>query len=121
MEKVFAVITTIQKPTISVEKLLSFLAPHNIQLIVAGDRKGPDSFEGGQRQFPFNRSAGKVRFQLATLLPENHYVRKNLGYLNAIAQVATCIYETDDDNAPNENWNLRDLQTNARKVVQDGG
>ncbi len=45
--------------------------------------------------------------RLGSLLPENHYVRKNLGYLMAIRKGAPLIYETDDDNAPNEDWSLR--------------
>jgi hypothetical protein len=43
-------------------------------------------------------------FETAKLLPWNHYARKNLGYLYAIAQGAGLIYETDDDNIPYQNW-----------------
>ena len=73
MEEVFAVITTIQKPTISVEKLLRSLAPHNIKLIVAGDRKGPDSFDGENVIFLSIDQQINSGFKLAALLPENHY------------------------------------------------
>jgi hypothetical protein len=43
-------------------------------------------------------------FELARKLPVGHYTRKNVGYLHAIAEGASCIYETDDDNAPLAAW-----------------
>ena len=56
-------------------------------------------------------------FELAQLLPVGHYARKNLAYLAAIQQGATCIYETDDDNAPNENWVVRSEEVEQCRVV----
>lgn len=56
-------------------------------------------------------------FQLARLLPVGHYARKNLAYLVAIQQGATCIYETDDDNAPNENWKVRNEEIKECRLV----
>jgi hypothetical protein len=41
---------------------------------------------------------------LSKLIPFNHYGRKNLGYLYAILQGYTIIYETDDDNIPNKDF-----------------
>jgi hypothetical protein len=59
-------------------------------------------------------------FELARLLPVGHYARKNLAYLAAIHQGASCIYETDDDNAPNEQWVVRDeVVANCRVVEAD--
>ena len=49
-------------------------------------------------------------------MPTGHYARKNLGYLIAIGQKPDCIYETDDDNAPNAAWRERSLRTHARKI-----
>jgi hypothetical protein len=46
-------------------------------------------------------------FRLAELLPTAHYCRKNIGYLHAIRRGATCLYETDDDNAPMDHWQPR--------------
>lgn len=56
-------------------------------------------------------------FELARLLPVGHYARKNLAYLAAIKQGATCIYETDDDNAPNESWVVRSEEVEECRVV----
>lgn len=56
-------------------------------------------------------------FELVRLLPVGHYARKNLAYLAAIQQGATCIYETDDDNAPNESWVVRKEEVEECRVV----
>jgi hypothetical protein len=53
-------------------------------------------------------------FQLARALPTGHYARKNIAYLAAVQLDAECIYETDDDNAPNETWKPRARTTLAR-------
>jgi hypothetical protein len=52
-------------------------------------------------------------FRYAALCPENSYVRKNIGYLQAAADGAGVIVETDDDNLPlDEFWRAR-----SRKVA----
>lgn len=95
-----------------VERLGEIKAP----LIAVGDRKGPASFEvPNTRFFSLHDQAG-LSLNLASTLPVGHYARKNLGYLVAIREGAECIYETDDDNAPNASWRLRDLNTAVRKV-----
>ena len=40
----------------------------------------------------------ELGYEIAKLLPWNHYSRKNIGYLFAMEQGAKIIYETDDDN-----------------------
>lgn len=111
----YTVITTIQRPTDSVRKLATCIAKDQGHLIIAGDTKGPDSFDlsdvtgFGANQLTFLNIEAQVgtRFRLAKLLPTKHYARKNIGYLQAISSGASCIYETDDDNAPLESWALR--------------
>src|SRR5690242_1456091 len=92
------VVTTIQEPTACMRVLAAQAIANGLQWIVIGDRKGPERFPlypaelvsiDQQRELPFN---------LARLLPEKHYARKNLGYLLAMARGCECIYETDDDN-----------------------
>jgi hypothetical protein len=123
----YSIITTIQKPTASVLALVGKLNEVGGKLIVAGDKKGPADFNppSGESDHsksnipnPSSPSAWPVEFlsledqlampfEMARLLPVGHYARKNLAYLAAIRQGATCIYETDDDNAPNESWVVR--------------
>jgi len=78
------------------------------RLIVVGDAKTPPLEAAGaydflclDAQFGFGKAN---RLDLPRLLPENHYARKNAGYLAAIAAGATTIYETDDDNLPAQDW-----------------
>ena len=111
----YSVITTIQRPTKCVRLLASFLGESNGRMVVAGDSKGPDDFplsgiEGfadSQLIFLSLNDQLASRFELARLLPTKHYARKNIGYLKAIEQGASCIYETDDDNGPLESWKPR--------------
>jgi hypothetical protein len=111
----YSVITTIQRPTNSVRKLAACIANHQGHLIIAGDTKGPDSFDlsdvagfrSNQLTFLDIEAQRNTGFRLAELLPTKHYSRKNLGYLAAIQAGASCIYETDDDNAPLDSWKPR--------------
>jgi hypothetical protein len=115
--------TSIQEPTASVRRLARVLSDHDAGLIVVGDKKGPARFElpaeTRTRFVPLAEQVG-LPYSLAKLLPVAHYVRKNLGYLLAMSGGAGCIYETDDDNAPNQTWRPRELQTAAREVTGAG-
>lgn len=137
----YSVITTIQKPTASVLGLVGKLNEVGGKLIVAGDKKGPPSYDVPSGGWPVTGGWAREKnpdnlngdcssviflsledqlampFELARLLPVGHYARKNLAYLAAIQQGATCIYETDDDNAPNENWMVRKELVEECRIV----
>jgi len=108
-----AVITTIQEPTAAVVKLVQKLAQCGGLLIVAGDKKGPAHFrsqhfiESFRIDFLSLSDQQASKFELARKLPVGSYSRKNVGYLHAIAAEADLIYETDDDNAPLDSWQIR--------------
>jgi hypothetical protein len=91
----------------------------NAPLFVIGDRKGPDTFElpGAQLITLAAQQAGP--FRLGQSAPSGHYARKNIGYLVAIARGATCIYETDDDNAPLSTWAARSRDVEALVSPED--
>jgi len=110
----FAVLTTIQRPTRSVWRLSEQINAHGAELVVAGDRKGPDEFAVPGANFLSLSDQLESGFALAVKLPVGHYARKNIGYLWAIERGAECIYETDDDNAPNASWQPRSRTTLAR-------
>ena len=115
-DRLYAVITTIQPPTASVRKLSRALRPLKAPLLIVGDRKGPRTYPlAGTELLTLGQQLAQP-LRLARLLPVNHYVRKNLGYLTAISRGAGCIYETDDDNGPSAAWAPRQPVVRARRV-----
>jgi hypothetical protein len=75
--------------------------------VVVADKKTPlkkwkgvaESEEAGGRVHLLTVAEQEaLPFRSAALLPWNHFGRKNLGYLYAIARGARLIYDTDDDN-----------------------
>src|SRR4030095_2662661 len=114
------VITTIQQPTESVRALAHQLAALNANLIIIGDKKGPADYVLEASRFLSLADQLNSDFDLARVLPTGHYSRKNLGYLSAISQGASRIYETDDDNAPLDNWQPRIEMIRASRVEQRG-
>ena len=115
-----AVVTTIQPPTEPVRQLIRRLGQLDAQLIVIGDKKGPAEYELNGVQFLSLTRQLELDLKLAKKLPTGHYARKNIGYLIAMQGNASCIYETDDDNAPLGSWNSREETVDAHAVDQDG-
>lgn len=89
--------------------------------VVVGDAKTPEPFvltHGVFVSLAMQRDSG---IELGKLLPQNHYTRKNLGYLWAIADGAEVIVETDDDNWPFERfWQPRQLVLHGRHAQNPG-
>ncbi len=119
-----AVITTIQEPTPSVLTLVRRLeeSGKGARLVVAGDSKGPVCFSGPEvAPWPVDFLSLQDQigsgFAMVEKLPVKHYARKNIAYLHAIADGASCIYETDDDNAPLESWIPRDESVSVGRIV----
>ena len=117
----YAVITTIQPPTVAVRELHRRLGEFQGRLVVAGDKKGPPEFSLPNCDFLSLVDQEASGFELAAHLPIGHYARKNIGYLHAIRSGATCIYETDDDNAPLASWTLRREQVADARGVDGTG
>jgi hypothetical protein len=91
------VLTTIHAPNRCVE---SWSNLNGNEVIVAGDRKTPDDWNcPGCRFFSFEEQQDSD-FQLGHDLPSDHYSRKMLGYLLALREGGTHIFDTDDDNEP---------------------
>jgi len=109
------VITTIAEPTACVRTLLSKTGETQ-GLIVVGDKKGPPSYGLPNTRFYSLEQQKTLDFELVGKLPENHYSRKNLGYLLAMQLGEDCIYETDDDNRPNAHWRPREREVEALRA-----
>ncbi len=112
--------TTIQAPTDCVRRLCGRLMALGIRLLVMGDKKGPWTYDTPGAELVTLTQQGSLPFKLAPLLPKGHYVRKNLGYLLAMREGAHCIYETDDDNAPNSSWHVREEVAVTRRAAAAG-
>lgn len=97
----FLIVTSIFEPT---EAVLAYADMPDWEVVLVGDRKGPCTVKDPRITFLDLERQAQLGFDYAAHCPENHYARKNLGYLFAIAQGADLIAETDDDNLPLEDW-----------------
>ena len=95
--KIFTVLTTINSPD---ERVSDWMKITGNQTIDVGDKKTPDTWHHPKCKYYSLEDQLNSNFTIASLLPENHYTRKNLGYLYAIKKGAQAIIDTDDDNFP---------------------
>ena len=102
--KLALVVTTIQSPNSIVRALSTASAGAGADFVIVGDRKTPQPWvvDHGRYWSIDDQKAGFPA--LGTALPLNHYTRKNIGYLAALKAGADWIVETDDDNAPLDNF-----------------
>lgn len=93
---------------------------NGMRIIAIGDKKTPlvDWPEG--TEFVSLNQQKKLDYSLVADLPENHYARKNVGYLLAMSRQSALIFDTDDDNAPLDSWRARASQTAARPSFDSG-
>jgi hypothetical protein len=116
----YIVITTIQAPTPSVLEMHETGTRNGVRMIAIGDRKSPMAHWPDGIDFLDLPQQHTLRLSLPALLPENHYARKNIGYLLAISRNAPFIFDTDDDNSPLPSWRPRALDFTARACLQSG-
>jgi len=99
------VVTTVQDLTEDMYSLFDLAGWH---VWVIGDKKTPQIRvpEGTPARVSFVSVSDQAELGLSinTVLPYNHYARKNVGYLLAMGCGAEVIAETDDDNAPLPDW-----------------
>lgn len=93
----FVVITSINTPTLAVREFSKWL---DFKLVVVGDLKSPRLWVYPGAEYLSHSSELVSKFEIYKSLRSNHYSRKMLGYLYAIKNGATLIYDTDDDNIP---------------------
>jgi hypothetical protein len=116
----YIVITTIQAPGPSVLRTIERAGSEGLQCIIVGDRKTPETAWTQGVEFLGLARQRELGFELAPLLPENHYARKNIGYLQAMRRCGDLIFDTDDDNAPLPQWRTRPQAVTARTCLQAG-
>jgi STELLO glycosyltransferases len=115
-----AVVTSIQSPTASLRSLARATVRAGMNLFVIGDRKSPPQFELEGARFWSLAEQADLNLDLSRRLPENHYARKNIGYLLALEAGAGAIFDTDDDNAPLPSWHARTECVDACGVTAQG-
>ena len=111
--KLFAVITSINLPTTQIKQLAAVPAELHWCTVVVGDAQGPsrDAFylqlpKGAEKSVIYisadaQRSAQAASWAGAAMMPLlrwRHFGRKNIGFLYAMLNNASFIYDTDDDN-----------------------
>lgn len=109
-------VTTVNPPTKAIEVLHEKFGSN---LIVVGDVKTPTDWNYKDATYiPIDRVDNKEWHEGYN--PLNHYARKNVGYMEAVKRGAEVIYESDDDNVPNENWLLRENQVESFESLSKG-
>jgi STELLO glycosyltransferases len=111
------VITSIFEPTEAV--VSSKMKDH--RLIVVGDKKTPPGWFCNQVEYISVSEQEQMDFDLAAMLPFNHYCRKMLGYLRAIQTGADCIIDTDDDNIPKADWSFPGFENQFECITGEKG
>jgi STELLO glycosyltransferases len=113
------VITTINQPTDAVRKIAS--TRPDWEFVVVGDRKTPKDWAWPGVTFLGVEDQAAAVGKFAEQCPFNHYGRKNIGYLKAIAGHPPVIAETDDDNIPYDSF-LQHVEraVTGRPVLKSG-
>ena len=93
------VLTTINSPN---PKIGKWAEVSGNKVIVVGDNKTPCEWNHKDCDFISIEDQKKGVFKISKGLLENHYTRKNIGYLYALKNGASMIIDTDDDNYPFE-------------------
>ena len=96
------VITTISLPTNHVKYIRD--SSMGWCVVVVADKKTPDDWNYRDVHFlSISKQIDLMRtYKIIGSISYNSYLRKMVGYLYAMSQNATIIYETDDDNAPTD-------------------
>ena len=96
------VITTISWPTNHVKYIRD--SSMGWCVVVVADKKTPDDWNYRDVHFlSISKQMDLMQtYKIIGSISYNSYLRKMIGYLYAMSQNATIIYETDDDNAPTD-------------------
>lgn len=115
------VVTSIAAPNAVLRSLADGCLERGHSFYVIGDVPSPPDFHLEGCRFYGLADQKQMPFRSAQLVPERHYARKNLGYLQAIADGASLIVETDDDNFPRGDfWAARERRQTAPTVQGSG-
>ncbi len=115
------IITTIAAPNKVLRGYADDCRRHDIDFIIIGDRKSPHDFSLPGSDFWSIERQKESEYRSAAIIPENHYARKNIGYLASMKKGHEVILETDDDNLPYENfWKTSEREIEGSLVRHKG-
>ncbi len=115
------IITTISEPNKALRMYDEECRRQNIDFIIVGDRKSPQDFSLPGSDFWSIERQKESGYKSAGVIPENHYARKNIGYLAAMAKGHGIILETDDDNLPYADfWKPAHKDAEGKLVLDHG-
>ena len=101
MPNTFLIITSIaDQDHLVLKQYADQCSKRDIPFICVGDTKSPLEFKLSGCDFYSISRQQNLDFELAKILPQKHYARKNIGYLVAFQSNPKIIIETDDDNLP---------------------
>ncbi len=114
------IITTIAPPNKVLRSYAEECQHHDIDFIIVGDKKSPSDFNlAGSDYWNLDRQKASD-FTIASIIPENHYARKNIGYIIAMDKGHEMILETDDDNLPYETfWRKSEIEIEGRQILNN--
>ncbi|CAM9455259.1 unnamed protein product [Scytosiphon promiscuus] len=92
----WAVLTSIFDPTDTVRQLAD---ADGWCVVVVGDKKGPAEYDVPGVTYLTPEDQEDLPYRIVSMLPWNHFGRKNIGYLYAVHHGAKVVYDVDDDNA----------------------
>ncbi len=121
IEKNALILTSINPPNLIMKELAEGAHRSGYDFFIVGDSKSPDDFFIENGHFISIADQLKSGLSFAAACPQNHYARKNIGYLVAMQSGATVIIETDDDNFPRPDFFAsRTREQDVRAVTQKG-
>lgn len=113
--KTAIVVTTINNPTKAMNMFRDGANEHGWGFYVVGDLKTDDTAYASYDAKYLSADAQRgSEFSYAKLIVDNHYARKNMGYLAAFHDGVDCIVESDDDNLPRPDF----FQARERSMIQ---
>ena len=98
--RIGVVVTSISAPNRVLKAIADGCSSRRYPFWVIGDAGSPPDFILDGCRFLDIENQLKTGFEFAARCPINHYARKNIGYLSAIAEGVEILIETDDDNYP---------------------
>lgn len=110
------VITTINSKTKAISEFERSLKEW--ELILVGDRKSVFIDSSERIKFYSIDEQERLNLSLTGQCPENHYSRKNIGYLIALKGGAQLVYDTDDDNLPYDFWGFPNFKGNFNTISE---